>query len=139
MAGHFILRNLVQSDLNTANNKGGTLSGRQHAPVGWRAASEAILTDALNGNTIPNRDALPPHVYLQFNATVAGDVTDTYLKACGWGDQLLRPTALGLGLRALTPEAEAAWQRGDKNQALALQANHGAISIEIYYQSGLKV
>lgn len=139
MAGHFILKNLVQSDLDVARRKGGSLSTREHAAIGWTAASAAVLTTALTGNAIPNRNGLPPHVYLQFNATSPDDATDTYLKGCGWADQLIRPAGAGLGLRALATEADAAWQRGDKNRALALQANHGAISIEIYHQSGLRV
>ncbi|MBK8974780.1 MAG: hypothetical protein IPM29_02535 [Planctomycetes bacterium] len=139
MAGHFILRSITTSDVTVAKTKGGTISAVQHANVGWTPNSEAALKAALAGQNIPNRDNLPPHVYLQFQPTTAGSNIDTYLNGAGWADTVERPNCAGLGLRALCAQAQTAWNQGNKSRAVALQAQHGAISVEIYFQAGTRI
>ena len=51
----------------------------------------------------------------------------------------MRPAAAGLGLTALAPAAAAAWNTGDKSDALVQQVMAGAVSVEVYYQSGAEM
>ncbi|WP_405842366.1 hypothetical protein OG528_28990 [Streptomyces platensis] len=124
MAGHFILKSITTPDLATALDKSATWSVLQHKDVGWTAASRAVLTRALGGQAIGNRDGLPPHRYLECKAS-AGEKLEEYLKRAGWADLLLRPNSAGLGLRVLSTKAAAAWARGDRNGALVEQFLHG--------------
>ncbi len=140
MAGHFLVRNISHGEVNssTIGALGGAMSARQHADVGWNAASRLVLTTALNGLAIPNRNGLPPHVYLQFgpfqNSSDAkkGQVRMA-LKSFEWVDAAIRPPGAGLGLRALCPNAQASWAAGDLANAIYEQALHGQTSIEVYY------
>ncbi|MFI2188086.1 hypothetical protein [Streptomyces sioyaensis] len=138
MAGHFILSSITTSDLAIARQKGATWSVLQHATVGWNTASRAVLSKALSGQAIGNRDGLPPHRYLECKASV-GATLETYLRGAGWADLLLRPNSAGLGLRELSTKAAAAWARGDRTATLVEQFLHGTASIEVYYISGTEM
>ncbi|MFJ4376350.1 hypothetical protein ACIP1T_27520 [Pseudomonas japonica] len=141
MAGHFILRNIALMDLFAAQSpplaaiKGVT----QHANIGWGITPRTALRNALSGANIGDRSQLPPHFYLMISNVVGQPDRERYLRVCGWGESLERPAAPGLGLRALTPAAAAAFAAGNPNDALALQALHGNVSVEIYYMAKTEV
>ncbi|QLE72065.1 hypothetical protein FGW37_11025 [Streptomyces rectiverticillatus] len=138
MAGHFILRSITNSDLTIATSKGATWSALQHGSIGWNTASRAVLSKALAGQPIGNRDGLPPHRYLESKASV-GATLEKYLRSAGWAGQLIRPASAGLGLRELSPKAKAAWDRGDHTGALVEQFLHGTATVEVYYISGTEM
>ncbi|WP_329127030.1 hypothetical protein OG727_04670 [Streptomyces caniferus] len=138
MAGHFILSSITNSDIALAGQKGANWSALQHAAIGWNTASRAVLTNALNGQPIGNRDGLPPHRYLESKAST-GPTLEKYLRGAGWADMLIRPNSTGLGLRELSPKARAAWDRGDRTGALVEQFLHGTATIEVYYISGTEM
>ncbi|MFC5724744.1 hypothetical protein ACFP1Z_31805 [Streptomyces gamaensis] len=138
MAGHFILRSINNTDLAIATSKGATWSVLQHANIGWNTASRSVLSKALNGQPIGNRDGLPPHRYLESKKSV-GDTLEKYLRNAGWASQLIRPNSAGLGLRELSPKAKAAWDRGDRTGALVEQFLHGTATVEVYYINGTEM
>ena len=135
MAGHFILKNITTSDLHMAIGPvlQATWSAPAHLNVGWTDQSRGVLQTALSGGAIANRNFIPPHSYLMIPHVVGQKGREMYLRGCGWGELLERPSSVGLGLRALTPKAALAFAQGDTNGALALQALHGGVSIETYY------
>jgi|SRR4051794_20026183 hypothetical protein len=147
MAGHFVLRSITTSDLAVAQTKGCTWSALQHRggtarPVppggnypGWNALGSLTLTTAL-GAGIAARDDLPPHRYLQFGPILAGFDPYSYIQGAGWADLVVRPN---MGLRALTALAQTAWNNGNLGQAVFLQAQAGAVSVEIYYVAGVGI
>ncbi|MBP0481361.1 hypothetical protein [Sagittula salina] len=140
MAGHFLLPSLPYTELYAAQTLAAARwSGRAHAAVGWNQASEAVLTAAINGGNIGNRNGLPPHRYLQFDAepNLSEDAT-RYFNFASWVDALTRPASIGLGLRALCPAAQQSWPH-DKSRALREQIAHGDVSVEVYYLSGIKI
>lgn len=138
MAGHFLLQSISQSDVNTICAQiGARISARQHANVGWTAKSQATLNRILHDELIPNRNNLPPHVYLQVDSRDAAAMG--LLRGAGWTDRLRRPASAGFGLRALCEAAQQCWDAGDYAGALAAQVAHGSVSIEIYYMSGMRV
>jgi hypothetical protein len=144
VAGHFVLRSITVSDLTVAQQKGCTWSALQHPagvarPVppggnypGWNALGQLTLTTAL-GAGILARDDLPPHRYLQFGPIAAGFDPYSYIQGAGWADRVQRPN---MGLRALSAAAQLAWNAGDPGRAVFLQAQAGAVSVEIYYIAG---
>ncbi len=141
MSGHYILTSIDRFDVIKAQGQplGATLSGRQHANVGWNVGSRATLSTALAGGNIGNRNTLPPHIYLMINANnPLPALVQSYLKIANWVDKLQRPNAVGLGLAMLCPAANAHWPN-NKAQSLIEQIQHGAVSIEIYYQDGIEV
>ncbi|WP_058044448.1 hypothetical protein [Streptomyces roseifaciens] len=138
MAGHFILKSISNSDLTIATSKGAAWSPLQHANVGWNAASRAVLSKALSGQSIGNRDGLPPHRYLESKVST-GPTLEKYLRSAGWADLLIRPASPGLGLRELSPKAKAAWDRGDRTGALVEQFLHGTATVEVYYINGTEM
>lgn len=85
---------------------------------------------------IAARDNLPPHRYLQFGPIAAGFDPYSYIQGAGWADNVVRPN---MGLRQLAPLALAAWNAGNPGQAVFLQAQNGAVSVEVYYLAGVEV
>ncbi|MEU8685265.1 hypothetical protein [Streptomyces sp. NPDC048611] len=138
MAGHFILSSITNSDIALAVQKGANWSAVQHADIGWNTASRDVLSKALNGQPIGNRDGLPPHRYLESKFST-GPTLEKYLRGAGWADTLIRPDSAGLGLRELSPKARAAWDRGDRTAALVEQFLHGTATVEVYYISGTEM
>ncbi|MFG2532151.1 hypothetical protein [Streptomyces sp. NPDC048516] len=138
MAGHFILRSITNSDITLAGQKGANWSALQHANIGWHTASRDVLSRALNGQPIGNRDGLPPHRYLESKVST-GPTLEKYLRGASWADLLIRPDSTGLGLRELSPKARGAWDRGDRTGALVEQFLHGTATVEVYYISGTEM
>ncbi|CAM5545246.1 hypothetical protein [Streptomyces abikoensis] len=138
MAGHFILKSISNTDLTIATSKKATWSPLQHGNIGWNTASRAVLSNALAGRPIGNRDGLPPHRYLEAKVS-AGSELEKYLRSAGWADLLIRPASQGLGLRELSPKAKAAWDRGDRTGALVEQFLHGTATVEVYYINGTEM
>jgi hypothetical protein len=148
MAGHFILKSLTMSDLATAQTKGCTWSALQHTGgtarpnppggnyPGWNLLGRLTLTTGLGAAGIGARDNLPPHRYLQFGPIAAGFDPYLYIQGAGWADNVVRPN---MGLRQLAVGAQGAWNAGDPGRAVFLQAQVGAVSIEVYYLAGVEV
>ncbi len=137
MAGYYLLRSITFSDLMTALEKlSATWSDLQHSDVGWTPKSYQVLTTALKGQDIGNRDNLPPHRYLQIKGeNPLADKKKQYLRAAAWVDQLERPASPGLGLRKLTGGA-GKWP-ADKAESLIQQVQTGSVSVEIYFLGGV--
>lgn len=147
MAGHFILKSITVSDLSTARSKPGiTLSDLVHvagtrqgndAPFqGWTKETRDELTRALGNQEIADRKKLPPHRYLVISSASHNAETSTYLTGAGWVESMIRPTGAGLGLSALSRDAQSLWAAGNKVGALLTQCCQGNVSIEIYYIAG---
>jgi len=156
MAGNFILKSITQSDLVTATNflhiswstspahkKGTPIDpGNPHGAIfaGWTPETRKVLSNALNGINIGNREGLPPHRYLEIKAwQTLNDKEQYYVSGAGWAENLVYPTTSGLGLKALAPLARADWAQGNKNQALIEMLKIGGVSIEVFYQSGMEM
>lgn len=139
MSGHFLLLNIPQTELNTAINQGAIWSPVAHPGVAWDATSRATLDNLVNGVAIPNRGNLPRHCYLQFaGANPVPMALLGYLQVVGWVDNLTRPGG-GLNLTGIIPAADVAFAGGRKFDALVAQIQHGAVSVEIYYVSGIPI
>jgi hypothetical protein len=153
MAGHFVLKSITVSDLYAAIQQGCTWSGLAHQggtarPIppggnfpGWNQVGRQALTDALSGAGILNRNDLPPHRYLQFGPIQAGPIQAgpglyDYIRGAGWAENVVRPD---MGLRLLSPLASNAWTNNNFSDAVFLQAQHGATSVEIYYIAGTQM
>ncbi|MFJ9609042.1 hypothetical protein ACIRS1_22150 [Kitasatospora sp. NPDC101176] len=148
MAGHFILNNILRSDLDDAQTHSATWGNIQHAEVGWTEQSRKVLVRALNSQSIPgdpephNRAGLPPHRYLQWDKTNGDpDAIARWLSGlrADWVDKmkLLRPTGDGLGLTGLCSDAQAAWAAGKINGAISAQFAQGhSLILEIYHLGG---
>ena len=147
MAGHFILKSITTSDLTTARSipgislsdlvhAAGTRQGNDAPFEGWTKDTRDELTKALGNQPIADRKKLPPHRYLMISNAGSTTATATYLAGAGWAESLIRPTGAGLGLAALSKDAQSLWDAGDKPGALSRQSSQGNVSIEIYYIAG---
>jgi hypothetical protein len=155
MAGNFILKSISQSDLSTAvrypHMRWSGTAHRQGDPInpaqptgarftGWTQSTRQTLSDALANRNIPNRQNLPPHRYLEIDAWARlNDDEKAYVRGAGWADSLVYPSGTGVGLKAMTGEVLAAWNAGNKNQAVEEALKQGNVSIEVFYQSGLEM
>ncbi|QRN93497.1 hypothetical protein JRI60_30465 [Archangium violaceum] len=143
MAGHFILKNISTTELAIAQATpyNCAWSALQHANVGWTTASRLVLTNALAGVGIGNRDGLPPHRYLNLQDNIATDVAKfhAYLRGASWVERLVRPNSAGLGLRALAGPAATHWAAGRVADAVIAQLATGPVSIEIYYTNNAEM
>lgn len=156
MAGNFILKSITQSDLNTAisfphiawstsaaHAKGLPVNpdqpeGRKFQ--GWTSGTAHTLSRALRGEDIGNREGLPPHRYLEIAAWVMlTQQEQAYVQGAGWVSNLEYPGTASVGLKALAPLAATAWSTGDKTTALVETLKKGAVSIEVYFQSGMRM
>ena len=151
MSGHFILRNLTDSDFRTAtvfpgitwsedlSHEAGGENGNGVFP-GWTRESAEELSQALQGQDIANRDNLPPHRYLMFRAHAGlGEKAQTYVTFASWTDNLIRPTGAGLGLKTLTKAAAALWDQDKKDEAFLAQCMAGTVHVEVYYRGGYRM
>jgi len=143
MAGHFLLWDVTQTDINEMRGYPGfTLSEVMHRDVGWTNASSLTLSLMKNGNGIVNRAGLPPHQYLTFpgGAPVGGALQVLTSQEHGWVHGLERRSEeVGLGLRELCDAARTRWTLNDKLGALIAQITHGSTSIEIYKIGSKKI
>lgn len=150
MAGHFVVWRISLSDKDwvLANVAGSRWTATEHAanaPLphggvgvfpGWTDLTRAALHTARH-NVVPalqNRQNLPPHKYLAFNAAALSDLQKLDIrKHCEFLANLERPRDAGFGVAALCMAAQNLWSTGDRTGALFAQIAHGDTSIEVYY------
>ncbi len=120
-----------------------TITGLAHANVGWTQGSRTAYNGmmGLNGAApIVNRNALPPHFYIEIAAGTSVTALNKGIYA-GDGD-LVRNLSRGAVpnvLKALSTEGDNAWRQGRKPEAVLAEAAKGNVSICIYHLDGAEV
>ncbi|MBS8225583.1 hypothetical protein [Vannielia litorea] len=139
MSGHFVVWDLkVQDQVSLQTIFGAAMQqGFVNAdPHVWNTETQSELQKAMSGDTGITREKMPSHAYIHIKnppddaCGKARMVIDTVT------DRLVRPP---VGLKQLVPDAQQAFDRGDKMEAFLIQAQHSTATIEYYYVSGQHV
>lgn len=149
MAGHFLLNNISQRELDHFRNlPGADWSGLFHAAgaqqggyifPGWTPISRAVLQDALSdrqAHTQVDRRNLPPHRYLTLYNHPG---LQAALQNSPCVNDLCRPFAAWFGVVALNAEAMNYWNSRNRVMAVMEQANPNPVTLEIYHLNGAEM